>query len=229
MNGFDDGDVYTAADVPDIYKHSFDPYVCNGGSIVAIAGEDFVTIAGDTRMVNEDDAIVSRSQSKLFQLTPMTAIGSVGCFADTLAVVNVIKQNIHMYQLTHLKRISTDALAQMLSISMYSHRFFPYFVSNIVAGIDRNGKGAVFSYDPIGHHERKAYDAAGTGFELMIPAMDYFIKNLKEPLTIEIAAEITRKVMIVADNKDVYTGDSAIMYIITKNGVEAKKMPLRKD
>ncbi|XP_068156908.1 proteasome subunit beta type-1-like [Drosophila tropicalis] len=228
MNGFDDADFFTRADLPVIQSQSYDPYECNGGTIMAIAGEDFATIAGDTRLMNED-VLCSRNQNKLFQLMPLTVMGSVGCWADALAVVNVVKQNIHMYQINNSKRMSTDAFAQMLSIVLYSHRFFPYFVSNIVAGIDRNGKGAVFSYDPVGHHQRKAYEAAGTGYKLILPAMDYLIKNLKEPITIKDAMDITANVMKIADDRDIYTGDSTIMYIITKDGVEAKEMAMRKD
>ena len=59
-----------------------------------------------------------------------------------------------MYLHVHSKPISTTAISQLLSNTLYYKRFFPYYVSNIVAGLDNEGKGTLYSYDPIGHCER---------------------------------------------------------------------------
>jgi 20S proteasome subunit beta 6 len=53
------------------------------------------------------------------------------------------------YRHNHNKEMSTPAVAQMTSIMLYNKRFFPYYISNIVAGLDENGKGILFSYDPV--------------------------------------------------------------------------------
>ena len=50
--------------------------------------------------------------------------------------------------------------------------FFPYYVYNIVGGVDAEGKGCVFSYDPVGSYERTPYIAAGTGQQLLQPLLD---------------------------------------------------------
>ena len=59
-----------------------------------------------------------------------------------------------MYLHQHLKPMSTPAVAQLMSIMLYNKRFFPFYISNILAGLDENGKGCVYSYDPVGHCER---------------------------------------------------------------------------
>jgi 20S proteasome subunit beta 6 len=41
-------------------KNRFNPYVNNGGTVVAIAGEDFVVVGGDSRL-SEGYSIVTRS------------------------------------------------------------------------------------------------------------------------------------------------------------------------
>ena len=58
------------------------------------------------------------------------------------------------YRHTHNKSMSTPAAAQMMATMLYHKRFFPYYISNILAGLDENGKGCVYSYDPVGHSEK---------------------------------------------------------------------------
>lgn len=63
--------------------------------------------------------------------------------------------------------MSTAAAAQMMSVLMYNKRFFPYYVNNILAGLDGEGRGAVYSYDPVGHYSRSDYRATGNSRNLL--------------------------------------------------------------
>lgn len=68
--------------------------------------------------------------------------------------------------------MTTPAVAQMLSIMLYYKRFFPYYISNVIAGLDNEGKGCVYSYDPIGHCERSNFKAGGSAGSLLQPLLD---------------------------------------------------------
>lgn len=50
-----------------------------------------------------------------------------------------------MYEHEHNKKMSTTAVAAMLSTMLYSRRFFPFYVYNIVAGLDEEGNFNYFS------------------------------------------------------------------------------------
>ncbi|XP_017135396.1 proteasome subunit beta type-1 [Drosophila miranda] len=222
--------------VPGVSHAEFSPYESNGGSIVAIAGEDFVVIAADTRLSSGYN-IHTRKQSKLFPLSNQTVLASTGCWCDTLSLTGLMKLRMQNYEHTHLKTMTTDAVAQMLSIIMYNRRFFPYYVSNILAGIDKDGKGVVFSYDPIGHCERATYRAGGTAGALLQPVLDNQIGYKNMNLHGEDAPEVTKEravavasdTFISAAERDIYTGDSVLINIITKDGIETKELQLRQD
>ena len=53
----------------------------NYGTVVGVAGEDFVVIAGDTRL-SEGYSIVTRNESKLVKLSEKTILATSGMFAD---------------------------------------------------------------------------------------------------------------------------------------------------
>jgi 20S proteasome subunit beta 6 len=73
--------------------------------------------------------------------------------------------------------MSTRAVAQLVSTMLYHRRFFPYYVSNIVAGIDENGKGALFSYDPVGHCNHDNYFSNGAAGPFLQPLLDNQVRQ----------------------------------------------------
>ena len=47
-----------------------------------------------------------------------------------------------------------------------------YYTYNILGGIDEDGKGCIFSFDPVGSYEREFFRAAGTANTLLQPLLD---------------------------------------------------------
>ncbi|CAG9826993.1 unnamed protein product [Diabrotica balteata] len=215
-------------------QRQINPYADNGGSVVAIAGEDFVIIGADTRL-SAGFSIYTREQNKLFPLSGTTVLGCAGCWCDTLTLTRILKSRMQMYQQEHNKTMSTTACAQMLSTMLYYKRFFPYYISNILVGLDNEGKGCVYSYDPIGHCEKATYRAGGSAGALLQPLLDNqigqknMLKTSGEPLSQEKALSTLKDVFISAAERDIYTGDSVLINIITKDGVKEESFQLRRD
>ncbi len=75
--------------------------------------------------------------------------------------------------------MSAAAVAQMLSTILYGRRFFPYYVSNVVAGLDEaTGEGVIYSYDPVGHCEKGKFHAGGSSGALLQPLLDNQVNTL---------------------------------------------------
>jgi 20S proteasome subunit beta 6 len=193
-----------------------------------------VVIGADTRL-SSGYSIHTRNQNKIFKLSDKTVLASTGCWCDTLALTSLVKVRMQMYKDQHQKDMTTSAVAQMLSILMYNRRFFPYYVSNVLAGIDANGKGVVYSYDPIGHCAAHTYRAGGSAGPLLQPVLDNQIgyKNMQnvtpEPIPLEKAIAVLKDTFISATERDIYTGDSVVINILTKDGLRTEELQLRKD
>ncbi|KAF5289903.1 hypothetical protein FQR65_LT11714 [Abscondita terminalis] len=212
----------------------FRPYINNGGTIVAIAGEDYAIIGSDTRL-SSDHIVITTHANKLFELSNKSVLGCTGCWCDVLTFTRIVNSRICLYKHQNNKVMSTEAIAQMLSTILYFKRFFPYYVSNILAGLDSNGKGCVFNYDPIGHYVQTQYEADGTGGSFATSILDNKVglKNMvnvdNKTLDVEDALALLKDVFTVVAERDVFTGDCVSIDVITEGGIERSNFQLRSD
>ena len=58
----------------------------------------------------------------------------------------VAEMRMKSYRHLHNKSMSTPAVAQMMATMLYNKRFFPYYISNILGGLDSEGKGCLYRY-----------------------------------------------------------------------------------
>lgn len=213
--------------------HQFSPYTLNGGTALGIAGKDFCVLAADTRL-SEGYSILSRDVSKACRLNDRCVIATGGCWTDVSTLHKTLQSRSDMYELEHGKQMSCTALAQMLGNTLYYRRFFPYYAFNVVGGIDSEGKGAVFTYDAVGSFERVEYAAQGAGQKLIIPLLDNLVGNknrLDEPreLTVEQTVEMMKDVFVTAGERDIYTGDTVEIFVLTADGMTEQRFKLKAD
>merc|ERR1712196_516774 len=136
-----------------------------------------------------------------------------------------------MYEHRHRKQPSVTAIAQMLSTTLYHKRFFPYYTFNVLAGVDDEGKGAVYHYDAIGSFERVPYTTSGSGSSLVMSVLDAQIAQDNQTMKSEkpnmkTVIELSKDCLSSVGERDIFTGDAMEIFIITKSGVSTDKFDL---
>merc|ERR1711871_1717426 len=134
-------------------QHRFQPYEDNGGTTIGISGKDFAILGSDTRL-SRGYSILCRDSPKQVQLSDNCVLISAGMKADRDMLHKTLKTRLTMYEHQHGKPMSTPAIAQLLSTTLYHRRFFPIYTFNVLGGLDENGQGCIFTYDAIGSYER---------------------------------------------------------------------------
>eukprot|EP00850_Spirogloea_muscicola_P001124 SM000004S14994 [mRNA] locus=s4:644972:647091:- [translate_table: standard] len=202
---------------------TWSPYDNNGGTCVAIAGADYAVVAADTRM-STGFSILTRSDSKIYQLSDKAILATGGFMADRRTLQKNLNVRHQLYQHQHKKQMSCPAMAQLLSNTLYYKRFFPYYTFNLLAGLDSEGKGCVYTYDAIGSYERSGYSCQGTGQQLIMPVLDNQLKA-ESPLLIPVKMSATP----LTEDEAVDLGDGVEIVIVNKSGVRRDYVPLKKD
>lgn len=210
-------------------------------------------MAGDTRSTS-GYSINSRFAPKVFKIGGTTSanddahilLSVVGFAADGDALKERLDATCKIYRYRHGKPMSVAACAKRLSTILYQKRFFPYYVYAILAGLDEEGVGAVYSYDPVGSYEREQSRAGGAAASLITPFLDNQVnfKNqyipgsgvgheLKErervPLERKDAETLVKDAFDGAVERHIEVGDALQMMVVTGNGVEEIILPLKKD
>ncbi|KAF2280708.1 N-terminal nucleophile aminohydrolase [Westerdykella ornata] len=243
----------TAASASGERQHSFYPYTDNGGSTLGISGADFTILAGDTRSTSGYN-INTRYAPKLFKIGgegpdnkgARIVLSVVGFAADGDALKERLDTIVKMYKYQHGKNMSVAACAQRLSHILYGKRFFPYYVHAILGGLDEEGKGALYSYDPVGSYEREQCRAAGAAASLIMPFLDNQVNYKNQyvpgsgvghelqareavPLPRTTVEQLVRDAFTSAVERHIEVGDGLQMMIITREGIEERYMPLKQD
>jgi 20S proteasome subunit beta 6 len=150
-------------------------------------------------------------------------------YADIIALQKNLKAKIEIYRSTHKRDPTLTAIAQMLSVTLYMRRFFPYYAFNILAGQKEDGTFTCFGYDAVGSFDESPYGAQGSGNELVTPVLDNIV-NRNPNLGESDAVRLVLETMNGCSSRDIYTGDKCEIMIMRSDGtITVQEEDLRKD
>jgi proteasome beta subunit len=187
----------------------------HGTTNVAMKFAGGVIIAADKR-ASAGYMVASPTVKKLLQIDDRNVISIAGLPSDAFYLGKLLKAEIKLYELSRDRRISTKAIANLLSTILHNQfrTGFPYFVGLLLAGFDERG-GHVFNYDASGSITDDPYTATGSGSPYALGALEAM---WREDLPREEALKVALTALRSAVKKDIATGDGMDLFIIDKDG-----------
>lgn len=131
-----------------------------GATIVAVKARDGVVLCGD-RKVTYGTLVLSRGAKKVHLVTSKVAVGFSGTVADYQSILRLLREELRYYSLTSKAEMPPEGVAKLLSVVLYSQKFYPLSSEVIVAGVDTRPKIVVL--DSLGSTLADEYAAIGSG------------------------------------------------------------------
>lgn len=203
------------------------PLEYNGGCVVAMRGDNCVAIATDHRFGVQAQTI-DTNFGKVFEMNPSMFLGLTGLQSDILTVKDRLMFRKNLYEVRESREMKPERFAAMLSSFLYEHRFGPYFIEPVIAGLDpKTGEPFICNMDLIGcPNVPDDFVVAGTCAEQLYGMCE----TLWSPgLGPDKLFECIGQSIINAFDRDAISGWGATVYIIEKDKVTIKTIKTRMD
>jgi len=207
----------------------------NGSGIVAMTGKNCVAIASDLRYGIQQLTIADNMQ-RIFPITDRCFMGLAGLATDMTTVHNKMIFRSKLYELREERKIKATTFANNLSSLLYEHRFGPYFVEPVVAGLEdkKDEKGVlhknvpfICAMDLIGAPcTAEDFVVAGTSGEELYGCAEAFYKPNLGP---DELFETTAQTLLAAVDRDCLAGWGAVVHVLTPDKIITKTLKTRKD
>lgn len=199
----------------------------NGGCVIAMKGKDCVAIATDRRFGVQAQTI-DTDFDKVFQFNPRMYLGLVGLQTDILTVRDRLMFRKNLYETRENREMVPARFSAMISSFLYEHRFGPYFIEPVVAGIDpKTLEPFISTMDLIGCiNEPDDFVVAGTCSEQLFGMCETLWKPELEASQL---FEVISQALINGFDRDAISGWGATVYIIEKERTTIKTLKTRMD
>jgi len=198
----------------------FEPYkpkqeiALKGTTTVGVVCQDGVTLATDTR-VTMGFFVAHKQGKKVYQIDDHLAMTIAGVVADAQNVVEILKANAALFKLNNRRPMPVAAASRLTANMLFSNRYLPLGLQAIIAGVDTEGP-SIYSLDPFGSiTEEKAFYSTGSCSPIALGILE---NGYKEGITVEEALSLVVRAVKAAMKRDIASGDSFDVAVITKEG-----------
>lgn len=186
-----------------------------GTTTVGIVCVDGVILGTDTR-ATMGSYVASKHAKKVYRITDHLAMTVAGGVAVAQRVVDILRANSTLFELDKGRPISVAAAARLVSNILFSNREvgMPLPLQALIGGHDGTGPH-LFSLDPFGSLTEEKMVSTGSGSPVAYGVLE---DQYHEDRSVDEMLPIVVRAVNSAMKRDVYSGDSFDVAVITQGG-----------
>ncbi len=186
----------------------------HGTTTVGVVCKDCVILAADKR-ASMGSLIAHKNTEKVLPITDRIVMTIAGGVGDAQILVKYLRSEMKAYELQENKGPSVKACASLLSHILFNGKgYYPFMVQLLLAGADEHGV-SLYSLDAGGGLLPDKYVSTGSGSPMAYGVLE---SGYKEGLSKDEGIKLAVKAISSAINRDVYTGDGVLVYVISRKG-----------
>mmetsp|Transcript_38941 Transcript_38941/g.99494 ORF Transcript_38941/g.99494 Transcript_38941/m.99494 type:complete len:202 (-) Transcript_38941:589-1194(-) len=198
----------------------------NGGSIIIMGGKNCFAIASDLRF-GLDNFTKGHATPKIFKIHEKLFIGMIGLFGDISTIRQMLEYKTSIYSLKKSEKIQPFGFSSMLSNLLYHHRFGPFLVETVLAGLDEKDNLFIESKDILGAKSPSSdFATIGSCSESLYGICQVF---WKPEMNLEELFKTISSCLVLGLNRNCISGWGGIVHMVSKDGVVSKIIQTRMD
>mmetsp|Transcript_29843 Transcript_29843/g.75110 ORF Transcript_29843/g.75110 Transcript_29843/m.75110 type:complete len:202 (+) Transcript_29843:1125-1730(+) len=198
----------------------------NGGSIIIMGGKNCFAIASDLRF-GLDNFTKGQKTPKIFKIHEKLFIGMIGLFGDISTIRQILEYKNSIYSLKKSEKIQPFCFSSMLSNLLYHHRFAPFLVETVLAGLDDKNRLFIESKDILGAKSTSSdFATIGSCSESLHGICQVF---WKPEMNLEELFKTISSCLILGLNRNCTSGWGGIVHLVSADGVTSKLIQTRMD
>lgn len=151
---------------------------------------------------------------KVFKIADHMAMTIAGTAAHGQNVVELLRANANLYAFQRGRPMPIAASARLAANILFGQRFYPLALQAIIGGVDDSGP-RLYALDPFGSVTEEKLFSTGSGSPIAYGILE---AEFKEELRVEEALPLTVKAVTSAMKRDIGSGDSFDVAVISKEG-----------
>jgi len=195
-----------------MYPTKADRWKLKGTTTLAIKCVDGVIMATDSRATMLPGFVAHKKVKKVYRVTRNIGMTIAGVPAEALNILDLLRANASIYQIHRRRAIPVRAVAVLASNLLFSQRYYPYAVQIVIGGYDSEGYH-IYSLDPFGSAIEDNLIATGSGSPVAYGVLE---SGYNEKITLSDGLALAARAIQSAMKRDVYTGDSFDIAIVTQ-------------